>query len=205
MVNYHDNFNESDKDYSELHKLETNLEKKKKRIKSSLSGPSIMEETIMRITKSPVYKSDSELIPIIKLAVQFEESDTALNMLHNCHVMRINNQHPSSIRKLTASIQKIMNGSKSIKLLEKVTELLSGQDSYEIKEEEMEKIKIEIEKRISATNARIKKMKEKKKRNEDENEYEDSAPSEEDLKKIEREFRKIINSKDEDITASDIE
>lgn len=208
MINNYNNFEESDEDYNELENLEAKLEKKNKKSKSKsrLTGPSLMEETIMRITKSPIYKSDSELMPIIKLAVQFEEPEVALNMLHNCHVMRINNEHPSSVRKLAAGIQKIMNGSKSVKLLEKVTEILSGQDSYEIKDEDMEKIKTEIEKKISATNARIKKMKEKKNKRTDENEeFEYGAPSEEELKKIEREFRRIISAKDEDISAGDFE
>ncbi|MEM3455255.1 MAG: hypothetical protein QXF07_01230 [Candidatus Micrarchaeia archaeon] len=206
MANYNQNFNY--KNYDDFDDIFEKEEKEAKKIKSrQMNNTYLLNETIMRLSKSEIYKNYYELKPFIDLANKFEEREIAISIIHNCHVMRINNNHPSTTKRVAAAIEKALGGSYSIKMLEPIAELLSSRDTYDIKDDEIKEIKEKIKKQKSSIKARLNKMKENKKNQKEERDdmYEEEIPSKKELKKIEREFGNIINGKDEEINIDKIE
>ncbi|MEM3408187.1 MAG: hypothetical protein QXW80_02410 [Candidatus Micrarchaeia archaeon] len=206
MTNYNQNFNY--KNYDEFDDIFEKEEKDAKKIKSrQMNNTYLLNETIMRISKSEIYKDYYELKPFIDLANKFKESEIAISIIHNCHAMRINNNHPSTTKRVAAAIEKALGGSYSIKMLEQIAELLSSRDTYDIKDDEIKEIKEKIKKQKSSIKARLNTIKENRKKQKEEIDdmYEEKMPSKKELKKIEREFGKIINRKDEEIDIDQIE
>ncbi|MEM4134125.1 MAG: hypothetical protein QXO35_01520 [Candidatus Micrarchaeia archaeon] len=205
MANYNQNFSyKNDDEFDDIFEKE---EKEAKKIKSrQMNNTYLLNETIMRLSKSEVYEDYYELKPFIDLANKFEEKEIAISIIHNCHVMRINNNHPSTTRRVAAAIEKALGGSYSIRLLEPIAELLSSRDTYDIKDEEIKEIKEKIQKQKASIKARLNKIKENKKYQKEDRDdmYEEKIPSKKELEKIEREFGKMINGKDEEINIDEI-
>ncbi|MCX8202198.1 MAG: hypothetical protein N3G74_00065 [Candidatus Micrarchaeota archaeon] len=183
MSHYIDRF--SDENFEESESLEI----LKKKIKTrSMYNSMLLDETIMRIKKNSAYSSEAELIPLIKLACEFDKAETALSLLHNCHVIRINNGYTSDTKRLASLIGKILGGSKSIKGLEKAVQILSAKERYNITTEEMEEIQKEMKRKEKPAT-------ESKKAKKDDETKERELPSTDELKKIEKEYKRLFNNR----------
>jgi len=148
-------------------------------------------ENIQRIRANCDY-TDREIKEFISFSKKFDNPTAAISLLHNCHMIRTNNEYVSEPIKIVAALKAALGNDFRTSSLEKATELLSSQPSYIIKTEELERKK--NERKLKARPNKIhtendndtgKERKKEKQNGKKENENEKHELSEAELKKIE--------------------
>ena len=148
-------------------------------------------ENIQRIRANCDY-TDREIKEFISFSKKFDNPTAAISLLHNCHMIRTNNEYVSEPIKIVAALKAALGNDFRASSLEKATELLSSQPSYIIKTEELERKK--NERKLKARPNKIhtendndtgKERKKEKQNGKKENENEKHELSEAELKKIE--------------------
>jgi len=99
-------------------------------------------ESIERIRVNGGY-TNREMKEFISFSNKFDNPTAAISLLHNCHVMRINNEYDSDPVKIVVALKAGLRNDFRVTTLEKAVELLSDQPSYVINFEELEKKKNE--------------------------------------------------------------
>lgn len=171
------------------------IREKKIKTKSILKYPPFLEEIIQRLDKSPVYDDEKTLKEFTKYAINFDNPERALTILHNCYTIKINNDQKPNYKKLIKTIDSYVSDFKVVAFLEKVVDKLTQKEEYSLTEEEIQSLnqdKENIKMRMENENKKEeeknnKKASKSKKKNEEENEFEEeSGPSLRELKKIEK-------------------
>jgi len=130
-------------------------------------------ENIQRIRANCDY-TNREIKEFISFSKKFDNPTAAISLLHNCHVIRTNNEYVSEPIKIVAALKAALGNDSRTSSLEKATEILSSQPSYIIKTEELERKKNErkLKARTQKLDAKTNSLNTEKEKNEQEKDIE---------------------------------